>query len=103
MLEEEPMTKTEKPSIAIIGAGITGCFLAMLLAKRGFFVDVYERASQDDVQSFQSKRSFNVTLFDYAKKILTDQGLWDVIEPEMLSLAGAMTQVTPYSKPVYRQ
>ena len=43
------MNKTTKQltkKVAIIGSGLGGCFLAVLLANRGYEVDLYEKLSK---------------------------------------------------------
>ncbi len=90
----------DKRPIAIIGAGLTGCFLATLLAKRGLTVIVYEKASREDVLARSSKRSFNLTFRRYARRALGEAGLWEKVEPHTLSLKGFMTEIKKSSKPI---
>ena len=59
------MNKEKKRNITIIGSGLAGCFLAVLLAQRGYKVDIYERLSRNDICDVASKRSYNIVLFGY--------------------------------------
>lgn len=90
------MTKT----ITLIGAGLAGCFMAVLLANRGYKVRIYEKASKDEIFSNASRRSFNLTFYGYGVQAMRDAGLWNVIKPNVLTLKGSITQVGKSSKPI---
>jgi kynurenine 3-monooxygenase len=83
-----------KPAVAIIGAGLSGCFLAVLLAKRGYPVHVYERFSRKETLAAPSQRAYNLTLYGYAVDILREAGLWNAVEPVLLPLEGSVTYAT---------
>lgn len=87
-------------TITIIGAGLAGCFLAVLLANRGYKVRIYERASKDEIFNHASKRSFNLTFYGYGVQALKDAGLWNVIKQNVLTLKGSITQVGENGKPI---
>ena len=87
--------------ITIIGAGLAGCFLAILFSKRGYKVEIYERFSKNEIANTASKRSFNLTFYGYAVKALQMAGLWNEVEKDFLKLKGSVTQVTQNSKPVF--
>lgn len=93
------MNTYKKSTITSIGAGIAGCYTAILLAKRGYKVEIYERASKDDICKNTSKRSFTVTFLGYGVHALKEAGLWDVIQPHLNLMDGSLTQVTKYSQP----
>lgn len=93
------MEKTTKPTITIIGAGIAGCFLAILLAKRGLHIEIYEQLSQKDLLDNSSKKSFNLTFYGFGIKALKKAGLWNKIKQKTIHLTGAVTQISKYSKP----
>jgi kynurenine 3-monooxygenase len=97
------MNSTKKQTITIIGAGITGCFLAILLAKRGYSVDIYERLSYDEMLHGTENKSFNITFYGYAVQALKKLDLWKVIEPQVITLKGSLTQVTKYAPPIFSQ
>jgi len=48
------VTTTEPERVAVVGAGLAGCLLATLLARRGLTVDVYER--RDDPRRAGAER-----------------------------------------------
>ena len=49
-------------SVAIVGAGLIGSFLAIALKKRGLNVDLFEKRSDMRVQSNEGARSINLVL-----------------------------------------
>lgn len=93
--------KNKKPTITIIGAGLTGCFMATLLAKRGYKVSIYERFSKKEILHNSSKRSFNLTFYNYAVQAFKKADLWNDVKPILVNLEGSTTQVTPHSAPVF--
>lgn len=97
------MNSTKQQKITIIGAGITGCFLAILLAKRGYKVDIYERLSYDEMLHSAANKSFNITFYGYAVEALKKIKLWNVVESQLITLHGSLTQVTKYAPPIFSQ
>lgn len=95
------MRVTNTKSIAIVGSGLGGCFLALLLAKRGYKVDIYEKFSKKAITDANAKRSFSLTLYGYAVEILKKNGYWKAVKPHLLPMDGSMTQVTKNSKPIF--
>jgi len=87
------MDRIEKKPITIIGAGLAGCFLSILLAKRGYQVTLYERTSKKNIFKKASKRSFNLTFYGYGVQALKEAGLWKAVKPIVLTLNGSITQV----------
>ncbi len=95
MLYNTPTMALQKDTtITIIGAGIAGAFLAILLAKRGYKVIVYERTSENELSKNASSRSFNLTFYSYAVSVLKKAGIWEAIEPTLVRTVGSITQVT---------
>ena len=92
-----------KQEIVIIGGGAAGCFMAILMAKRGYHVNIYETSTKEQIINLASKRSFNMTLYGYAEQILKETGLWKCLEPNLLMLKGSMTQFNRDSKPIFTQ
>ncbi len=93
------MSSGKRP-IAIIGAGLTGCFLATLLAKRGYNIVIYERAAREGTTASASKRSFYLTFRRYAQRVVQEAGLWDKVAPHTLSLKGFMTDILRSPAPI---
>lgn len=94
------MDKREKKPITIIGAGLAGCFLSILLAKRGYQVTLYERTSKKNIFRNASKRSFNLTFYGYGVQALKEAGLWKAVKPIVLTLNGSVTQVGQNANPI---
>ena len=60
--------------VRIIGAGLCGTLLSIILARRGYNVEVYER--RDEAALFDdSGRSFNITLTERGLSVLRRVGL----------------------------
>jgi kynurenine 3-monooxygenase len=89
-----------KNKITIIGTGLAGSFLAVILARKGFTVEIYERLEKKDICDLASKRSYNIVLFGYGINILKQADLWKDIQPYLLSLKGSVTHITKETKPV---
>src|SRR5258708_6417567 len=84
-----------KGNITIIGAGLGGCFLAVLLAKRGYAVDIYEQSTEKEIiNSYIAARSYNLTFYDYGMYALKEAGVWEDIEPTLVKLVGSVTQIS---------
>ena len=94
------MTRTT-PHVAIIGSGLGGSFLALVLAKKGIHVDIYERFTKSQTTAQNSNRSYSLTLYGYGIKLLKEQGLWKNIVPNLIQLNGSYTQLANNSKPIY--
>lgn len=90
-----------KTKITIIGAGLSGCFMAILLAKRGYSVDIYEKYSRSQIINKSSDRSFNLTFYKYGVQILKQEGLWKDLKSVFIPLSGSITQVGINNKTVY--
>ncbi len=69
-----------KRKISIIGSGMSGCFMALCLAEKGYKVDIYEERDDVRKQRKGSGRSFNITLYTRGILALKKAGLWDDIK-----------------------
>ena len=66
----------EGASVAIIGGGLAGSLTAVVLGKRGYKVDVYEKREDSRADSFQWEgRSINLALSARGRKALRKAGL----------------------------
>lgn len=92
--------QNKKDTVTIVGAGLAGCFLALLLAKRGFQVEIFEQASASDLLRNTSKRSFNLTFYGYGIHALKKAGIWSKIKPLCIQLYGSETTVSYRTKPI---
>ena len=83
--------------VVIAGAGITGSYLAIRLAEKGYKVTVLEKLSKKEILSSASKRSYNLTLYGFALNLLKKVGIWNEIKTQVIPLKGSVTQL-PYSQ-----
>jgi kynurenine 3-monooxygenase len=99
-----PEPALRKPTITIIGAGMSGLLMAIYLHRRGYRVDIYER--RPDLRRMRSdeKRSVNMTLSVRGLEALLQVDLGARIEPIMTPLKGRVihapegTMYQPYGK-----
>jgi len=75
--------------VAIVGAGLSGLFAAIALAKKGVDVWVFDKRARESAVGGNS-RSFNLTLSSRGQKALQEQGIWNVIEPITMPISGRM-------------
>lgn len=61
--------------VAVVGAGLSGCLLAVLLAERGLEVDLYERRPDPRQQGAERGRSINLAISARALDALSRVGL----------------------------
>ncbi len=96
-------TQNKEQNITVIGAGLTGLFLAHLLARRGFTVDIYDKFSEEKVLEYASNKSFAISFYEYTYNLLKKTGLWSAVEKVSVFLDGTATFVsTDPAKPPIR-
>jgi kynurenine 3-monooxygenase len=80
----------EDRAINIIGAGLAGALLAVLLARRGFAIELYER--RPDPRSAQGERGRSINLALAARGIvaLERAGIMERIRPLLIPMRGRM-------------
>jgi kynurenine 3-monooxygenase len=94
-----------KEKIAIVGAGPVGALLAVMLAKKGYHIDLFESRPDSRKSSLYQGRSINVALSDRGWRALKAVGLDDEIRQHaipmtcrvMHDLEGNLTR-QPYGK-----
>ena len=95
---------TEQP-VNIVGAGLAGALLAVLLARRGFAVEVHERRSDPRAVESERGRSINLALAARGIAALERAGMIERVRPLMIPMRGRMihtlageTQLQPYGQ-----
>ncbi len=96
---------SDKKKIVIVGAGLVGSLLGVMLGKRGYEVDLYERRSDDRDVDIDSGRSINLALSSRGIKALQNAGLYEKVEPLLIPMRGRMLhqadgsqQFSPYGQ-----
>ncbi len=74
----------------VVGAGLVGSLWAILLAKRGYQVSVYERRDDMRQAGFIGGRSINLAMSDRGWKALRKAGVADKISESAIPMRGRM-------------
>src|SRR3984957_1230565 len=77
-------------TIRLIGAGLNGPLLAILLARRGFGVEIYERRPDLRRVHRSAGRSINLALSTRGIYGLTKAGLWPALQKIIVPMRGRM-------------
>ena len=80
----------ENKHAIIVGAGLVGSLWAVLLAKRGYRVDIYERRGDMRQAGFVGGRSINLALSDRGWRALRKAGIAERIREHALPMSGRM-------------
>jgi kynurenine 3-monooxygenase len=83
--------------ITIIGAGPAGCLLAILLARRGVEVTLYERRPDPLHTPTEAGRSINLALAARGIRALQAAGVMEALSPLLVSMRGRMLHETDQS------
>ncbi len=81
----------------IVGAGLAGALLALLLARRGHRVDVFERRSDQRIRGYEGGRSINLALARRGLGVLEAAGLGAAVLQCAVAMRGR--QVHPLDAP----
>jgi kynurenine 3-monooxygenase len=76
--------------VTISGAGLAGALAAVLLARRGFEVSVYERRADMRRQRMSAGRSINLALAARGIVALEHAGLFEQLKPILVPMPGRM-------------
>ena len=97
------MSRTKKT--IVVGAGLVGSLLGVMLGRRGYVVDLYERRSDPRGANDDSGRSINLALSSRGITALTRAGLMDEVQPLLIPMRGRMlhqadgtTHFSPYGQ-----
>ncbi|MCF8248054.1 MAG: FAD-dependent monooxygenase [Saprospiraceae bacterium] len=85
--------KNEKNAV-IVGAGLVGALWAVILAKRGYTVDVYERRSDFRQAGYIGGRSINLAMSERGWKAVEIAGIREKIEAVAIPMPGRMMHGT---------
>ncbi|MER7130968.1 FAD-dependent oxidoreductase [Streptosporangium saharense] len=85
-------------TVAVVGAGLTGCLLACYLARRGLDVTVYERRPDPRAGRPERGRSINLAISERGRDALRRIGLEDQVMADALPMRGRM--IHPVSGPL---
>lgn len=94
-----------KDKITIIGAGLVGSLLAVILKKKGFLVEVFEKRKDPRKSKLSEGRSINLALSHRGIKALKLAEVYKAIEPYLIPMNGRMMHneageltIQPYGK-----
>lgn len=82
--------EVKEVEIAVVGAGLVGSLLAMLLARKGFRVEVFERRPDMRKEKIAAGRSINLNISCRGLKGLERAGVLDDVMPELVPMKGRM-------------
>lgn len=77
-------------SHAIVGGGLAGALLAILLARRGHAVDVFERRPDPRLRGYEGGRSINLALAARGLAVLREAGLGEAVLQQAVAMRGRM-------------
>jgi kynurenine 3-monooxygenase len=77
-------------SIKILGSGLCGSLLSIILAKRGYAVEIYESRSDPRKLSQAAGRSINLAMSSRGINALKYAGIFDQIKPLLIPMTGRM-------------
>jgi kynurenine 3-monooxygenase len=84
------ITLRRKTNIAVVGAGLVGSLLAIILAKRKFAVDVFERRADMRKETISAGRSINLAVSTRGIHALRKAGLDEAVLQRAVPMRGRM-------------
>jgi len=82
--------KKNEETITLIGAGLVGSLLAVLLARRGYCVEIFERRPDMRTNKISAGRSINLALANRGIYPLEQAGLMAQVAPILTTMKGRM-------------
>lgn len=74
----------------MIGAGLAGSLLAILLARQGWRITVYERRGDPRIANYESGRSINLALAERGRNALRQAGVEEAVMAKAVMMRGRM-------------
>ncbi|MDH5823180.1 NAD(P)/FAD-dependent oxidoreductase [Luteimonas sp. RD2P54] len=84
------MNAAQPRSLTIVGAGLAGALLAILLARDGWRVDVYEKRGDPRVRGYAGGRSINLALAERGRHALERAGAEAAVMRQAVMMRGRM-------------
>jgi kynurenine 3-monooxygenase len=84
------LTPSRGQPVSIVGAGLAGSLLALLLARRGFAVTLYDRGSDPRAEVSAAGRSINLALAARGIRALERAGVMQDVKPLLIAMRGRM-------------
>ena len=84
------MSAVHAQPVSIVGAGLAGSLLALLLARRGYTVTLYERRADPRIAAAEEGRSINLALAARGIRALERAGVMQAIRPLLIAMRGRM-------------
>ena len=84
------MNSENGKSITLIGAGLAGALLAILLARRGWQVDVHEKRGDPRLKGYEGGRSINLALAERGRNALRQADADDAVMTQAVMMRGRM-------------
>lgn len=81
------------PHLTIIGAGLAGALLGILLRRRGWDVDLYEKRGDPRLQGYGGGRSINLALAERGRHALRAADADDAVMHHAIMMRGRMVHV----------
>ncbi len=84
------MSHAPSRSLTLIGAGLAGALLAILLARKGWRIEVFEKRGDPRVQGYAGGRSINLALAERGRHALRQADADDAVMRQAVMMRGRM-------------
>ncbi len=93
MVNSKNESNPNQQSLTLIGGGLVGSLLAIVLANKGYKVEVYESRSDMRTTDISAGRSINLALANRGIKPLAELGLMDELNELLIPMKGRMVHI----------
>ena len=87
---EDSAGRRDPRHLTIIGAGLAGALLAILLRRRGWSIDIFEKRGDPRVGGYAGGRSINLALAERGRHALRQAGADDAVMRQAIMMRGRM-------------